>query len=283
MQNGIGKRYIIKASGERVAFDENKLKRSLSRAGATPEQVDIVMGKIRLVNIDELTTSTIYKVAFKWLKKISKPSSARYSLKRAIMALGPTGYPFEKLTAEILNTMGYTTRTGIMVMGYCVKHEIDVIATKHERHIMVECKFHNKQGYVNDVKIPLYIRSRFMDVERKWQESGCHGPQFHESWIATNGRFSDDAIQYGTCIGMSLIGWDYPKGKAIKDLVDSSGLYPVTCLISLNEREKRFLLDNEIVVCKSLFQREELLTKLGMSAAKIKAVIDECRILCEEV
>ena len=44
------------------------------------------------------------------------------------MAFGPTGFPFEKLTAEILESMGYSTRTGVIVPGHCVKHEIDVIA-----------------------------------------------------------------------------------------------------------------------------------------------------------
>lgn len=281
MQSRINERYITKASGERVLFDENKLKRSLSKAGATSEQVDVVLEKVQQLINDEPTTRDIYRTAFRWLKKMSKPSSARYRLKRAIMALGPSGYPFEKLTAEILKTMGYQTSTGIIVMGHCVKHEIDVIATKQEHHIMVECKFHNRQGYVNDVKIPLYIQSRFIDVERKWQEGGCHGTTFHESWIVTNGRFSDDAIQYGTCMGMSLLGWDYPKGRAFKDLIDNSGLYPITCLISLSERDKKILLEKNIIVCKSLLERQEILSGLGISVTKINEVITECRILCE--
>ncbi|MCH5685183.1 restriction endonuclease [Niabella sp. W65] len=94
------------------------------------------------------------------------------------MTLGPTGFPFEKLTAAILESMGYSTRTGVIVPGHCVKHEIDVIATKEEHHIMVECKFHNRQGFVSDVKIPLYIQSRFLDVEKNGGIVVVMGPSF---------------------------------------------------------------------------------------------------------
>ncbi|GGE19062.1 MULTISPECIES: restriction endonuclease [Bacteroidota] len=274
--------YILKASGQRVAFDSNKLRQSLSRSGAAPQQVEIVLQKVQDNLIDGMATRDIYRTAFKWLRKIAKPASARYNLKKAIMALGPTGFPFEKLTSAILESMGYSTRTGVIVPGHCVKHEIDVIATKDDHHIMIECKFHNRQGFVSDVKIPLYIQSRFLDVEKQWQDSGCHGPQFHQSWIVTNGRFSEDAIQYGTCMKMSLVGWDYPRDKGLKDLIDRSGLYPITCLISLTERDKKVLLANDIIVCSTLLQQQEILTRIGLTPAKIREVVNECRMLCEQ-
>ena len=274
--------YIAKASGERVAFDINKLEQSLFRSGATSEQVEIVLQKVQDILKEGMTTRDIYRVAFKWLKKMAKSVSSRYNLKRAVMALGPTGFPFEKLTAAILESRGYSTQTGVIVPGHCVKHEIDVIAMKAEHHVMVECKFHNRQGFVSDVKIPLYIQSRFLDVEKRWRDSGCHGPQFHQGWIVTNGRFSSDAIQYGICMEMQLIGWDFPKGKGFKDLIDQAGLYPVTCLVTLTERDKKFLLANDIILCRSLLQRTEILDKLGLSAAKVNSVINECRTLCEQ-
>ncbi|MBZ4188925.1 restriction endonuclease [Niabella beijingensis] len=281
MQSSTGEIYITKASGKRVAFDSNKLKRSLSRSGATLQQVEVVLQKVQDILKDGMGTRDIYRTAFKWLKKMSKPASARYNLKKAIMSLGPTGFPFEKLIAAILESLGYNTQTGVIVPGHCVKHEIDVIATKEGHHIMVECKFHNRQGFVSDVKIPLYIRSRFLDVEKQWQDSGCHARQFHQSWIVTNGRFSDDAIQFGTCMGMSLLGWDYPRDKGLKDLIDRSGLYPVTCLTSLTEKDKKILIANDIIVCKSLLQRQEILTQMGLMPKKISDVINECRILCK--
>lgn len=273
--------YVTKASGQREEFDGSKLRRSLYRSGATAQQIDDVVQNVQNIVVDGMSTMEIYRTAYKWLKRKSKPASARYNLKKAIIALGPTGFPFEKLTSVVLESMNYKTTTGKIIAGHCVKHEIDVIATKESHHIMVECKFHNRQGFVSDVKIPLYIQSRFLDVEKKWQDSGCHGPKFHQSWIVTNGRFSDDAIQYGTCMKMSLIGWDYPFDNGLKKLIDSSGLYPITCLTSLTDREKKKLLANDVIVCKSLLQNQQILSQIGLTADKINKVINECKMLCE--
>jgi len=100
---------------------------------------------------------------------------------------------------------------------------------------MVECKFHNRQGYKCDVKIPLYIKSRFEDVKKEWEKRKDHESKFHEGWVVTNTRFTEDAIQYGKCSGLKLIGWDYPQQGSIRDRINLSGLHPVTCLTSLTK------------------------------------------------
>ena len=86
------------------------------------------------------------------------------------MELGPSGFPFEKFVAAIIKEEGYQTEVGVIVQGACVTHEVDVVATTDHQHIMVECKYHNQQGRVNDVKIPLYIQSRFLDIEKQHHE-----------------------------------------------------------------------------------------------------------------
>jgi len=42
------------------------------------------------------------------------------------MNLGPTGYPFEKYIAKVLNTYNFTTKTNQVLNGKCVFHEVDV-------------------------------------------------------------------------------------------------------------------------------------------------------------
>jgi hypothetical protein len=86
------------------------------------------------------------------------------------MELGPSGFPFEKYVAEILKYQGYRVEVGVIVEGFCVKHEVDIIAEKEAKHFMIECKFHNQPGTFCDVKIPLYINSRFLDIEKMWKE-----------------------------------------------------------------------------------------------------------------
>ena len=129
-----------------------------------------------------------------------------------------------------------------------MRHEIDVIAEKENNHIMIECKYHNLPGTICDVKIPLYINSRFKDVEASWIQLPGHDKKFHQGWVVTNTRFTQDAIQYGTCAGLKLIGWDYPNGEGIRSKIDTLGLYPITCLTKLSKFEKQQLLEKRIVL-----------------------------------
>lgn len=272
---------ITKASGLKAPFNKGKLKQSLLRSDATDEQADEITNEVIEMLVEGMSTRKIYKAAFRLLRNYSRPAAARYKLKRAIMELGPSGFPFEMFVAELLKYKGYQTKVGVIVQGHCVKHEIDVIAEKDEHHFMIECKFHNRQGYVSDVKIPLYIQSRFLDVEKQWKQLDGHAEKFHQGWVVTNTRFSDDAAQYGRCMNMNLVGWDYPKHNGLKDWIDGSGLHPVTCLTSLTQKEKQQLLDKKIVLCKTMHHNNALLQSIGIKPPRLQKVMDECVALCE--
>lgn len=272
---------ITKASGEKAPFNKEKLKQSLLRSSATNEQAEEIANEVIEMLVEGMSTRKIYKAAFRLLRNYSRPAAARYKLKRAIMELGPSGFPFEMFVAELLKYKGYQTKVGVIVQGHCVKHEIDVIAEKDEHHFMIECKFHNHQGYASDVKIPLYIQSRFLDVEKQWKQLDGHAEKFHQGWVVTNTRFSDDAAQYGRCMNMNLVGWDYPKHNGLKDWIDGSGLHPVTCLTSLTQKEKQQLLDKKIVLCKTMHHNNALLQSIGIKPPRLQKVMDECAALCE--
>lgn len=271
---------VTKASGMLVPFEKGKLKQSLMRSGANAEQADEVVSKVMNMLVEGMTTRKIYKIAFQLLRNLSRPMAARYKLKNAILELGPSGFPFELYIAELLKFKGYKTSVGDIVQGNCISHEIDVIAERDQHHFMIECKFHNKQGYICDVKVPLYIHSRFLDVEQKWNLQDNHAEKFHQGWVVTNTRFSDDAMQYGKCIGMHLMGWDYPNKESLKDWIDSSGLHPVTCLTTLTRKEKQLLLKKNIVLCKDIHHKSDLLQSIGVRPPRTQKVIDESMALC---
>ena len=271
---------ITKASGEKVPFDVSRLRRSLERSKAEPKAVDEVIDTISALLYEGMATKEIYRKAFGLLKKQSRSAAARYKLKSAIMELGPAGFAFEKFVAALLKADGYSTQTGQIVPGKCVKHEVDVIAQRANVQCMVECKFHSTKGKNSDVKIPLYIRSRFVDVSEAWN----HDPQFEglefEGWVVTNTRFTSDAEQYGGCVGLKLISWDAPKGNSIKERIDRSGLHPVTSLTSITLSEKKTLLDMDIVLCSELTKAPQLLSKIGLAKKRSNRVMNEVNQLC---
>lgn len=272
---------ITKASGLKVPFNKGKLKQSLMRSGANSEQADEVVSEVMEMLVEGMSTRKIYKTAFRLLRNVSRPMAARYKLKHAIMELGPSGFSFEQFVAELLKHKGYKTQVGVIVKGHCVNHEVDVIAEKDKHHFMIECKFHNRQGYSSDVKIPLYIQSRFLDVETSWKQLDGHAEKFHQGWVVTNTRFSEDAAQYGRCMNMNLVGWDYPKNNGLKDWIDGSGLHPVTCLTTLTQKEKQQLLDRKIVLCKTMHHNHTVLQSIGIGSPRLEKVMDECSALCE--
>lgn len=274
---------ITKASGQQAPFSPEKLKRSLLNVGASEDLAESIVDEIQPKLYAGISTKKIYRIAFNRLKNISSPLAAKYHLKKGIMELGPSGYPFERFIGEILKQQGYTVIVSEIVKGKCVNHEIDVIAEKDNHHFMIECKYHNQPGTRSDVKIPLYIQARFKDVEEAWTQLPGHGTKFHQGWVVTNTHFTSDAIQYGTCAGLFLLGWDFPAKDSLKEQIDTLGLYPVTCLTTLTKIEKQQLLENDIVLCKEICDNENHLTTIGIESSRIKSILEEGRQLCNQL
>ena len=270
-----GQVFIVKASGEREPFSEAKLIRSLERVKASPTIIDKVLADIGERLKDGMPVSEIYRRAFSILHRHQRRTALGYSLKKAIFQLGPTGYPFEKLVAGILRLQGFSVETGRIVKGYCVTHEVDVSAVKDERHILVECKFHNRQGLKSDVKVALYVQARFEDIQKKWQTEPESTHKYHETWLVTNTRLTSDAIQYANCVGMKAIGWSYPPENGLQQLMDRAGLYPVTCLASLSGSQKKQLVERGVVTSTELEENKDMLWSIGMSESKTRRVLDE--------
>ncbi len=268
---------ILKASGERELFSQAKLFRSLRKAGASDMLVEQVWQRL-LPEIEAgLTSDRLQKRAFRHLRGLRKTVAARYQLKRAMMELGPSGYPFERLIGEVFRARGFEVQVGQILNGRCVKHEVDVVGTLEKTLLLVECKYRNLPGYKCDVKVPLYIHSRFEDIRIK--RNLTHSEV--QPWIATNARFSGDAVAYAGGVGLNLIGWDQPAGESLKDWLETLKLYPLTVLTSLNQTQKKYLLEHKLILCRDILERPELLLHLpGKSnPAHQKRVMQECHHL----
>lgn len=258
--------FVTKANGEKELFIEEKLRRSIQRAGIPLGLHDTVVSHIKKLLYPDIKTSEIYYHLIEFLGASSYPQGrGRYSLKQAIMDLGPSGYPFENFVAEILKTQGFATQTRITAQGKCVSHEIDVVASKDKQKVMVECKFHNRPGSRSDVKVALYVWARFEDVS----------PQFNQPWLATNTKCTTDAIQYGNCVGLKIIGWGYPEKDNLQNLIETANLHPLTCLTTLSTQQKQTLLKENVVLCKDLLTNRSLLQVLHLPKEKEEPILQE--------
>lgn len=270
---------ITKANGEREPFDPLKLHRSLVRSGASRSDADTITSKIASSLKDGDKTQEIYRRAFKQLRRIQAPAAARYSVKRALLDLGPSGYPFEDFLAELYKKMGYDARTRVSVQGRCVEHEVDIVATKGDERIAAEIKFHNNPGIKSDLKVALYVHARYEDIA---EQSGKGSENdFTNRLLITNTKFTGQVEIYAACVGLQLVSWDYPAKGNLRELIEETGVHPVSCLTTLSNMNKKRLMEQGIVLCSQVRDRAEEVEALGLSKKAFSNLFEEINNLCE--
>jgi hypothetical protein len=266
---------ITKSNGDVVPFEAAKLRASLMRAGASKRLAQRITEEVETTLYPEISTGEIYQHAYDLLRADSHRNAGRYKLKQALVELGASGFPFEQFVGALMQAQGYSVEFNRILPGKCVRHELDVVATKGAEMRLVECKYHAQRGQKTDVKVSLYIHARMQDLGYSPEmQHSLHDRQL-QPWLVTNTRFSDDSMAYGRCVGMHLVAWDYPALSSLKEMVETTGLYPITCLGSLTSEEKVLLAERKVILCRQLEDSGDVLRKIGMSPERIETVVEE--------
>jgi predicted RecB family endonuclease len=262
------KMYVTKASGEKEEFDVEKVRLTCLRAGASKQLADKIAEEVEAKTYDGITTKEILHLTLKLLEE--EPEAAiKYDLKRAIMALGPTGFPFEEFMAEVLKNYGYETKVGEIVKGKCVSHEIDIIAEKEGVRYLVECKYHNALGTRTDLEVVMYTYARFLDL----------GKKFNQAWLVCNTKCTAEAEQYGKCVGVKVTSWRYPGRESLEEMVETKRLYPITILRSVTGPIRERLFRARVMLARDLLEQkiEDLERKTGLPQRILDEIKDEAR------
>ncbi len=270
---------IKKADGTSEYFKIEKLRRSLRRAGARNEEVDQIVGTIVNELYEGMKTQEIYRRAFSLLREAEGTTAARYSLRRALFGLGPSGFPFEKFLARVFQTQGYTTKTGIILEGRCAPHEIDIAAYKPDHSFIGEAKFHARPGIKTDLQVALYSYARLLDLKDRsiCNEAVCGIKEF---WLITNTKFTTTAEHYAECVGLRLLSWDYPKHNNLHDLIQRSRIYPITVVQSLSQSQIATLISYGAIVCQDIVENPRVLRHLHISEKRQERLLSEIKAIC---
>jgi hypothetical protein len=202
------------------------------------------------------------------VRRHPKGVAARYSLKRAILDFGPSGFPFEAYVGELFKAEGYAVAIDQIIKGSCVSHEVDVVAQKGGETTYVEAKFHNAAGYKTDLKTVLYVKARMDDIGKG------------RGLVVTNTKFTSSAVEYASCQNLELLGWEHPRGATLQDRIEAAHIYPITALTTLNRRQKTALLVERVVLCNELTGQEKALARAGVPSQKAQHVLTEAVSLC---
>lgn len=260
---------IKKASGQIEDFNEKKLLNSLIRSGASKKHAREVVKEILSQIKPHMSTRKIYRLAHRLLKQYNRASVLRYSLKEALLRIGPSGYPFEKFIGELLRSMGYNVTVGVILEGKCVSHEVDVLAENKEEILLVECKYRNSSEGAHDVKTALYVHARHQDLRTAMQKQ--YPDKQINGWLVTNTRFTDDAIQFAECSGMTIVSWGYPDKNSLEKMIEESKLYPVTVLSGLTSQQVHKLIEQNMVLMKDLAKKDSASIRKLLSITERKA------------
>ncbi len=271
--------YIIKANGEKELFDVSKLENSLRKAGADQTTILRIVDKISLRLENNMTTSEIYRNAFKLLNEVDLQHATKYSIKKAVMNLGPQGFIFEDFIGAVFKKLGYKVLLRKNIKGLCVSHEIDLIAQNEEKFIMSEIKFHNKQGIKSDLKVVLYVKERFDDIAKGEFYRNINKDLKKENWLITNTKFTSQAVKYAECNpDLNLMSWNYPIKNNLHQLIEEAKLFPITVLKSLSSNDKKRFLAHNILFCKELLEGGDLIfDRFDIPVEKAKSVLKEVK------
>ncbi|MEM1928967.1 MAG: restriction endonuclease [Thermofilaceae archaeon] len=261
---------VVKANGSREPYSREKLLLSVVRCGLPEQDALKLVEEVEESLPAVVTSDEIYSRLLARLRERYPQCAVRYAVRRAIMRMGPEGYPFEKFVARLLEKMGYATRTNVKARGRCIEHELDVVAEGRGERFFVECKYHNLPGIKVDAKVALYVYARYLDLK----------DQFDRAWIVTNTKVTAEAAAYAECVGMRVIAWHYPE-EGLEVLIERYGLYPITVLSTLSEEQKRVLLRSGIVTLNDLakLSASELAVAAGVSVEQAEAALAEAKMM----
>ena len=266
---------IIKADGTKEIFDPERLVISLERSGASEFAARNIAGIITETVAPGTSSKEIYTRAFSLLRREARSVAARYALRRALLELGPSGHPFEDFISHLYRAEGWEIETRKVIKGKCVSHEVDFYASHKEQNefLAAELKYHNDPGYKTDLKIALYVKSRFDDIFAC--DSSVRSCPIDRGILVTNTKFTSEAIAYAECSGVELLGWGYPSDNNLFMRMSRAKVYPVTALTGLSRAEKRLLIERGVIAVDEIIKNRRVLDSLHLSPERVGELLAE--------
>jgi uncharacterized protein YmfQ (DUF2313 family) len=273
--------YIINSRGEKEIFSESKLYNSVKRVAISNDLAKEIFNSVKNEIYPGITTLEIFSKIKKLLHKSSKPGAMRFNLKDGMRKLGPTGFLFEKFIAEIFENLGYQVKIDQYLPGHCVKnYEIDLVAQKDDLVYVGECKYRNLAGEMVHQTDALANYARFQDIL-----SGSYFKQEKynnckiKTILITNTKFTNNAYDYSSCMGIDLLGWNTPKDEGLQNIIDRHQLYPITLLSSLKGYLKDIMVSEEIMLVSDVLKinPEDFAKKFKLPVSSVLSLVKEAK------
>jgi len=154
-----------------------------------------------------------------------------------------------------------------------IENQIDIIAIKDSQTHLVEIKHHRNPHRMTGLG----------DVKQNWatlddvQNAKPENKNF-KSWIIVNTKFSMHARKYAKAKGILLYGWNYPKGKSLRELIEEKRMYPLTILKLDTDIQQKLSAEGFLLVGElATISEQALKTRTKLSQQTVQKLIQEAQ------
>jgi Holliday junction resolvase-like predicted endonuclease len=255
---------VTKANGYKQPFDRNKVVQTCLRMGASPQVADKVAGMVERRLYAGISTREILQLTFRFIRKYKPTVKHLLDLRKGLSMMEPKP-EFETYIRTLLANSGYEVESNRILRGKCGEHEVDAIAKKDGVTYFVEVKHHYSYHTLTGLDESRIAQAILEDANDGYL-LGMSTLKIDRAMIVTNTRYSNHAIQYGSCKNILQIGWSSPHTLGLRDMVQNSALYPLSCLRGIKYETRMRLVNSGIVLVKQLLDADgsELARKAGL-------------------
>lgn len=271
--------FVTKANGTREPFDRAKLVRTCRRMGATEEIAHHIAKSIEARLFDGIETKNILRMIFVSMRK-HKPVLKHMIDLRKSLSLLRSKPDFELFIQLLLKEYGYDVVPNLIIRGKCVEHEVDALASKEGKTMIVEVKHHFDYHTPTGLDEARIARAVFEDAT-EGHEIGSNDLGIDEVMIVSNTKLSGHAERYVNCRNIKHVGWSHPPKSDLQNLIEDKKLYPITILRGLRSPVRDKLVSTGIVTIKQLTEIDpnELRKRARISKDDSESIINKAKII----
>lgn len=226
--------FVIKYNGQQQLYDRRKVLNSILHSGVEKNKVLEILKKVEDKLYNNISTKELYQIVFSEIENYGlKQHSRTYRLREALSRLDSAD--FEKFVKAFLEKEGFSCIWDRKIQGFCIDHQIDIIAEKNNQTFFVEVKKHKNFHRDSGLGTVAELWARLEDLQKGFK-TGKSKINIANAWLITNTKFSDYAKKYSDCKGLKLLGWRYNsfaenKTEGLEKMIENLGVGMITEIV----------------------------------------------------
>jgi Holliday junction resolvase-like predicted endonuclease len=268
---------VTKADGSKQLFNREKVVQTCLKMGATIQMANEVAGQVQRSLFEGVPTRTILQLIFRLMEEYKPEVGHLFDLRTGI-SLMDSKPEFEMFVQVLLAHSDFDVSPNRILRGKCGRHEVDAIAKRDGVIYFVEIKHHLSYHSLTGLDESRIAQAILEDAQEA-VALGLTDFKVDRAMIVTNTRYSEHAVEYGTCKNILLIGWSSPQTLGLREIIEKSNLYPLSCLRGLSHDDRTRFVNSGILLLKQLLEqdRSSIAAKTGLPYEVVVEVTKKAR------